>query len=663
MRLSDRLSDARRAAVLGREAERASFLALLDERVDAPRVLWIHGVGGIGKSTLLDLCAEEASASGWSVTRLDARALRDAPQSLDQVLPALPPRSVVMIDTCEDLGALEQDLFERHLPALADDTRLLLAGRHPPRGRWALDPGWRAVLRVLELTALDADSARTVLDRAGMSAAQIARWLPLAQGHPLALALAAEAGTQGQEPEPESVGRDAEFVTRLLERFVDTLPDAAHREALELCALARYTTESLLRSVLGETAPELFAWLRQLSFVRAQREGLVPHDLVRELVVEDLRWRDADAFRARRGQLVRHYATRMREARDVGVFLDFLFVRRFATFNAGYLDLSLESGLYADSLRADDAAAICAQLESIEGADSAARAQHWMQRQPEAFSVYRGTDGVAGWACLLTLGGADWTQDAIDEDLVLAAARRWVVERSPAGTRAERAQVLRWFIQPGALHQPGPVQNLVQASCLREWTRQDERGVRWMIIPHARAEAYRRHFAPLLFEHAPEYAVELNGLRFEPWIRDWQRLPFWTWMGGAFELEMQAELQPEGAVSLTGPAAPLSPVERAEALRRALRDFDSDARLSRSPLRAYLGCADLEALRGELRARVAALEAEPRGAPLRRILEVTFLSGCPSQELAAERLALPFGTYRHRLRAAEALLVERLQLG
>jgi hypothetical protein len=57
--------------------------------------------------------------------------------------------------------------------------------------------------------------------------------------------------------------------------FVDAVSDTRQRRALEVSALARVTTESLLRDALGgEDAHGLFGWLRELSFVETGPEGL-----------------------------------------------------------------------------------------------------------------------------------------------------------------------------------------------------------------------------------------------------------------------------------------------------------------------------------------------------------------------------------------------------
>ena len=65
-------------------------------------------------------------------------------------------------------------------------------------------------------------------------------------------------------------------------------------------------------------------------------------------------------------------------------------------------------------------------------------------------------------------------------------------------------------------------------------------------------------------------------------------------------------------------------------------------------------------LRASLLAGIARLAEEPKGEPLRRVLDRTYLCGTPSQEAAAEVLGLPFSTYRRYLARATARLVDLL---
>jgi DNA-directed RNA polymerase specialized sigma24 family protein len=61
-------------------------------------------------------------------------------------------------------------------------------------------------------------------------------------------------------------------------------------------------------------------------------------------------------------------------------------------------------------------------------------------------------------------------------------------------------------------------------------------------------------------------------------------------------------------------------------------------------------------LRHVIEEAIAALADHPRDAKLARALEVTFLRPAPTRELAAERLDLPYSTFRrHLARAVERL--------
>ena len=65
-------------------------------------------------------------------------------------------------------------------------------------------------------------------------------------------------------------------------------------------------------------------------------------------------------------------------------------------------------------------------------------------------------------------------------------------------------------------------------------------------------------------------------------------------------------------------------------------------------------------MREHLVAAIARVGEEPKGEPLRRVLDRTFLRPAPSQEAAAEVLGLPFSTYRRHLGRAVERVVDLL---
>lgn len=639
--IARQLTEARRSAVQGRDAELAIFSELLAEDGEL-RVLWIHAIGGMGKTTLLDAFADRAASGGWAVERIEASELSDSTaQSLSR-LSTSRGRTVWLIDGCEELGAIERDLFRRYVPHLPATSRLVLAGRRAPSERWRRDPAWRSLLMVHELAPLAGREARAVLDRGGVPQRFQPGWIAYTRGHPLALALASE--HSGEAP---TVASDAApgVVASLLDRFVDGIPGPLQRDVLIVAALVRAVSLPVLREVVGGADVEAaFDWLGALTFVRRRPDGLVVHDLARDVITADARWRDPERFRALRTAIHRHLVSRLRDAPSVGRFVDLQFMTRHSEFNAGLVDTSTELGRYEDDVRDEDVEVLATLVMEVEGARSAQGLRSWLDRQRDNFRVFRSEDGIAGFMGHLRIDGTTWRDRLVLDDPILSATRRFIADAA-ATARDGDTSVLRWWIQRGAIHRPGPVQNLIQARALFDWARMN---ARWSVVPVSAPDRYRRHFAGIGFTEYPDYGASVGGHAFVPFIRDWKQSPFWSWLEGAAPLD----------------ASPRDPSERAavaEAVRVALRVFGSDTKLASSTLARMLKCDDAAAIRQMLRAAIRAVGSEPRGADLRQILEVTFLCGCPGQEAAAERLQLAFGTYRHRLRAAEALLIDRLR--
>ena len=73
VKLADLATQRSSRALVGREQERATLLQLLEE--GGPRVAWVHGIAGIGKSTLLAAFLGQARDAGATVVRLDGRAI------------------------------------------------------------------------------------------------------------------------------------------------------------------------------------------------------------------------------------------------------------------------------------------------------------------------------------------------------------------------------------------------------------------------------------------------------------------------------------------------------------------------------------------------------------------------------------------------------------
>src|SRR3954463_13807525 len=77
-KLGDLVSERALAAFAGRERELKALLELFDK--DGPLAFYVHGVAGIGKSSLLEVFAARVRARGGRVLPIDCRAVEPTVQ-------------------------------------------------------------------------------------------------------------------------------------------------------------------------------------------------------------------------------------------------------------------------------------------------------------------------------------------------------------------------------------------------------------------------------------------------------------------------------------------------------------------------------------------------------------------------------------------------------
>lgn len=454
--LRERLAKARRQTFVGRAAERDRFGAALKAGVEPEFVvLSVQGEGGIGKSALLRMFADQAIEAGCEVTLVDGHDVRPNPEAflrwVGPVVQAGP--MIVLVDSYELLEPLDGWLREEFVPGLADGSLVVIAGRRPLSAGWLDDPGWRTQLRTIRLGPLDPDDATRCLATTGMPADVCSSAAAAVRGHPLALALVADVlATRGRAALEESLLGDPDVLAPLVSRLLDVAPDELHRRALAVCALARFTTESLLRDVLEITdVGALFDWLRGLSCTEAGKGGLYPHDLAREVLEADLRWRDEDRHSELLGRIMAR--THRRIGAETGTarrerILDLLFQARNHPAAGRYWNwetFGAVTGEPADAVAPDELLDLVAHHE---GPDSAAVAGRWLRSQPEAFTVYRRWGELAGMVAWVTLSGVD---DDVRADPVAAAAWQYAGKQAPLA--AGEQVLLNRFTVDRELHQ------------------------------------------------------------------------------------------------------------------------------------------------------------------------------------------------------------------
>jgi hypothetical protein len=399
--------DQRAGALIGRERERAALLELVER--DMPLVAVVHGIAGVGKSTLLRAAAMDARARSSLVIVLDGRSFEPTERgfltSLGNAL-GMPlatiadataalagdSRVLLTIDHHEQLRLLDAWLRQSFVPALPENARVLLAGRDTPSA-WQRDLG--DLLRTIRLENLSDEAAQTLLRRAGVDSTVAARVARVARGHPLSLQLAA--GALAERPGlPAEDAVLAPMVEELARLYIDGL-DPVTRRALDAAAVVRRTTLSLLEAMLPDDDPaELFDALRALPFADLGAQGLVVHDTVRMASSALLQASDPARHRAHRRAAWTRLRTELRTAGRADLWrytADLLYlvenpIVRNAFFPSGSEELTIEPA------RADDHAAIVAMSAAQQGPEATALVDAWWRSAPGTFRVVRDAEGV-----------------------------------------------------------------------------------------------------------------------------------------------------------------------------------------------------------------------------------------------------------------------------
>ncbi|WP_404384580.1 AAA family ATPase [Knoellia locipacati] len=674
--LGERLVELRQ--FVGRAAELDLVRAALDADEPPFAVLFLHGPGGIGKSSLLDLIAEGVSHDGATVVRLDGAVLAPTPEAvLSKLADSLEVpvafgaitcpsgRLVLLIDDYERLAPLDGWVQTALLPRLPASALTVIAGRTPPEPRWRSESSWSELLRVVSLRNLSPAESREYLRAVGVASALHDEVVSATHGHPLALSLLADVVLREGAVPPGPLPPD--LVSALLGRFVEDVPTDLHRRALQVCGLARTTTEPLLRDALGlEDARELFDWLRGLSFVTAGQEGLFPHDLARDVIDAELRWRDPEEYRTVFRGVWTHTREHLRSAvgweRRQAVF-DLKFVFRNLPGVLAPVDWTSWGGLHPEPAKASDRDVVLELVLDAEGLRSREIAARWWERQREGFWVLRHHNGsVLGMLVLLDLTRA--SPDDITSDPGATAAWDHAQHQSPTRP-GEVVTQTRFIIDKHAYQNPSATLNAAPLLTMEHYMRTKD--LAWDFLTLAEPDRWNDYFAVADLPRAEGADFRVGDRTYGLFAHDFRRVPVDDWLQLVTERSLARDVSP--APPTKSEFLVLSQPEFAQAVKQALRDMRRPALLDRNPLTRTRLVHDQgsagpgssgAALETLLRDAVDALANDPRDDALLRAVDRTYLRPAVTQEAAATLLGLPFSTYRRHLTRGVRRIVDWL---
>jgi hypothetical protein len=681
-RLLDRITAMRHRNFVGRATELDCFRQVLLARDSRIAVFHVHGPGGLGKTALLREYRQIAEDAGLPVIWLDGRNLESSPSgflfALDHALGleeaasplatlATDARGVLFIDTYETLASLDTWIRETLLPQLPCGFLVVIAGRNPPAAAWRTDLGLPDLVRIVPLRNLRPEESRAYLDARGVPDAQHVNLLSFTHGHPLALALISDVLLRGDTRASFLPEHEPDVVQALLERFVERVPSRLHRDALEVCAHTRVTTEALLAEVLGEEhAPELFTWLRGLSFIEQGPQGLFPHDLAREVLDADLRWRNPEDYRELHGRVRRFVVRTLQETsgrEQQRAAFDLLYLHRGNPVMRPIHDWEALTAGYAEPATPADIPSILALVHRHEGAASAEIAAYWAARQLAGFTVCRDAAGdVAGFVAVLHL--QQRAPEDIAVDPAIAGAWDFVARYAPLRP-GEEVMYHRFQMGRDTYQTASAAMNLAAMTCALHWVTNPR--LAWSFMAVAEPDFWHQVFTHLHLRRSPE-AEFVVGRPYAVYTHDWRAEPALVWLDHMSKRELGTDLEGEALETRRPrPLVVLSEPEFAAAVRQALRDYTRPDALATNPLlhsrltvEAAGGEPEAATLQALIREAAEALQANPRDEKLYRAIHRTYLEPAATQELAAERLGLPFSSYRRHLTTGIARITASL---
>ncbi len=554
-RIRDVLARRSTESFVGREREIAALLECLQD--GGPLVTQVHGVAGVGKSSLLAAFHERARDAGATVLALDARLIEPTPKGFllelgretDSDLADVEGAAtrldefdgpvVLSLDTYEVFRLMDTWLRQELIPALPERVRVLLVGRQPPVPVWHSAPEWQGLFRSVSVNRLDDSESMTFLGDAGLDPSTSRRINRFACGHPLALRLAAAAAADRPDLALEE-GAIPSVVQELSRLFLADVADATTRRVLEAGSVVRRITRSLLAAMCPDCADDdAVERLSSLPLVERRRDGLRMHDAVHEAIAATLSAADPSRHRAYRQAAWHQLRREVRTASRADLWrytADLLYlienpVVREAFFPSGAQQLAVEPATPSDG------PSIRSIAENHEPPAAAELIGAWWDRLPASFSVVRGAESaIVGYYCMFepTEGGPD---ASLDDPLVQAWRRHLVDDRVAPG---EKVLFLRRWMGT----EYGEAPSSVQAACWLDVKRayMDMRPeLRRVYLTVVDLETYAPVAVELGFRPLPDASAEIDGVRYHTAMLDFGPASVDGWLATLTAAELGIE--------------------------------------------------------------------------------------------------------------------------
>lgn len=681
-KLSDILDFERKGAFVGRESEIQLFSSVLNQQGHF-LLLFYYGPGGQGKTTLLKKCADLCIEQGILHIHLDGREINAHPSSFMEALHTklqlrpfedvfsyldkLTARHVLFIDTYEKLFPIDDWFRQSFLPQLPTHFTTVIMGRNPPSIAWTIDPGWKKYMKSMQVRNLSPDEANVFLHKRNLPEAVIPQILEFTHGHPLALSVVADLFTiePNQYFNPD---KSPDLIKSLLELFIQHVPGPAHRAVMEISALAHVTTESLLQEVMGiEQIQGLFDWLRGLSFYDHNQSGIFPHDIAREALSRDLKWRNPEWFAALHEKIRNFYIRKLTASSGVNqrnTLFELIYLHRLNPMVKPFFDWAETGSFWQDQYRPSDFDILKAMVFKHEGDASALTFEYWVKHAASETWVYRNSEGLP-LAFVLKID----IHKIPEQERVFDMAVQKVIDfnkRNWNPRQEEMVCLFRYWMAEDTYQGVSNLQSVMFLSIVQYYFTP---GLAVSALACARPEFWKIVLNYADLNHITDLDFNIHQTPFGWYMHDWRKRPPLVWLDimGKREIEMVDSYDQASAEAVS--ILVLSREEFDTSVQNAIRYYhQSDLLLNNPLLKSRLvlrevpeGSKEVEkvkVIKTFIDLALKEIESSPVDGKYYRILHRTFINPVGSQEKVADYLNMSFSTYRRYLKSALEKLVK-----
>lgn len=399
--LGEQLARERERLFVGRSTEFSEFSSMLENKSPI-RIAVISGPGGIGKSLLIEQLLSQAQRRKIPTAYIDALLLqevtpRNLQATLTETLPKTGNRSqtnILFIDNIEHIGAMA-DWIRQQLPSLLPiSTRLIMAGRWQPPVSWYADSAFASMLTHWPLSTLPTEQVQQYLKRRGLNKQQQESVADFSHGHPLAMALSAD-----QLLRSKTQSLQGEQTDNLIKRLIECLfSDIEYKQyqCLEVAASLHFINEPLLQTMMPSyKAATLYKWLANQPFMQYRAEGLLMHELVRTVIIDDLRRRNLQRHHELIRRASHYYLNSLNNASPEIIHAalnEALHTLRWEPYIAFHFDVLTQS-YYLDEVNKHELPLLSNIVEQYEGHDAAKWFRFWCDHGPAQLATVRDQQG------------------------------------------------------------------------------------------------------------------------------------------------------------------------------------------------------------------------------------------------------------------------------